>query len=82
MYNLVNRTALSTGRRDESVGVSQKPRSEKRQRTKLLGVRLLPEEHSGFKEFADERDADMAELAFEALREKYPQIFSRTVQVA
>jgi hypothetical protein len=64
------------------MGVSQKRHSEKRQRTKLLGVRLLPEEHSGFKELADEKDQDMAELAFEALAEKYPHIFSRAAQVA
>jgi hypothetical protein len=64
------------------MGVSQKRHSEKRQRTKLLGVRLLPEEHTGFKELADENDADMAELAFAALAEKYPHIFSRSAQVA
>jgi hypothetical protein len=64
------------------VGVSQKQHSEKRQRTKLLGVRLLPEEHEAFKEFAGELDADMAEIAFEALSEKYPHIFNRSAQVA
>ena len=46
------------------MGVSQKRHSEKRQRTKLLGIRLLPEEHLAFKEFADLQDADMAEIAF------------------
>lgn len=64
------------------MGVSQKRHSEKRQRTKLLGVRLLPEEHLAFKEFADELDADMAEIAFGALAEKYPHIFTRAAQVA
>jgi hypothetical protein len=56
--------------------------SEKRQRTKLLGVRLHPDEHSAFKEFANVQAADMAELALEALVEKYPHIFSRAEKVA
>ncbi|MBY0290919.1 MAG: hypothetical protein K2X52_27840 [Mycobacteriaceae bacterium] len=64
------------------MGVSQKPHSETRQRTKMLGLRLLPEEHSDFKEFAEEQDADMAELAFDALVEKYPHIFTKAARVA
>lgn len=48
----------------------------------MLGLRLLPEEHSDFKEFAEEQDADMAELAFDALVEKYPHIFTKAARVA
>ena len=56
--------------------------SEKRQRTKLLGVRLHPDEHSAFKEFADLQAADMAELALRALKDAYPEIFDPAEKVA
>lgn len=66
------------------MGASGRRHSQKGQRTKLLGVRLLPDEHLAFKEFAEELDADMSEIVLEALASRFPHIFCShaAVQVA
>jgi hypothetical protein len=64
---------------DKAVGASGKRHSQKAQRTKLLGVRLFPDEHVAFKEFADRQGDDMSELVLEALAAKYPHIFVRAI---
>ncbi|MDP7707407.1 hypothetical protein [Mycobacterium sp. TY815] len=57
---------------------SRKPHSQKAQRTKLLGIRLLPDEHESFKDLADGQGGDMSELVYDALAAKYPHIFIRS----
>jgi hypothetical protein len=42
--------------------------SEKRHRTKMAGVRLLPEEHQALKSIADEQGVSMSELIVNSLR--------------
>lgn len=60
------------------MGASSKRHSQKAQRTKLLGIRLFPDEHVAFKDFADGQGDDMTELVYEALAAKYPHIFGRS----
>ena len=60
------------------MGASGKRHSQKAQRTKLLGVRLFPDEHVAFGELASEQGDDMSELVYEVLAAKYPHIFVRT----
>jgi predicted HicB family RNase H-like nuclease len=43
--------------------------SEKRHRTKMAGVRLLPEEHQALKDIADEQGVSMSELIVNSLRQ-------------
>ena len=43
--------------------------SEKRHRTKIAGVRLLPEEHQALKDIADEQGVSMSELIVHSLRQ-------------
>ena len=65
------------------MGASRKRHSQKAQRTKLLGVRLFPDEHVAFKDLADGQGGDMSELVYDALAAKYPHIFARArTQVA
>jgi hypothetical protein len=52
-----------------------KRHSQKAQRTKLLGVRLFPDEHGAFKDLAGVQGGDMSELVYDALAAKYPHIF-------
>lgn len=63
---------------------SRRQHSQKAQRTKLLGIRLFPDEHVAFKDLADGKGDDMSELVYEALAAKYPHIFvrARAAQVA
>jgi predicted HicB family RNase H-like nuclease len=51
------------GKGDRFVSVS-----EKRHRTKMAGVRLLPEEHQALKSIADEQGVSMSELIVNSLR--------------
>jgi hypothetical protein len=60
---------------------SGKRHSQKAQRTKLLGIRLFPDEHVAFKDFADDLGDDMSELVYEALASKYPHIFVHAREV-
>jgi predicted HicB family RNase H-like nuclease len=48
--------------------------SEKRQRTKLLNVRLLPEEHLALKEIASEQGLSLSELVVNSLRQLAPGV--------
>jgi hypothetical protein len=57
------------------MSASAKRHSQKAQRTKLLGIRLFPDEHLAFKDFAEGQGGDMSELVYQALASQYPEIF-------
>jgi len=61
------------------MGVATKPRSESRQRTKLLGVRLLPEEHEQLKEMAEAQGITMSEFVISSLRKAAPDVITSQV---
>ena len=61
------------------MGVATKPKSETRQRTKLLGVRLLPEEHELLKEMAEARGISLSELVISSLRKAVPDVICSQV---
>jgi len=46
--------------------------SENRQRTKLVGVRLLPEEHKRIREAADAQGVSMSEFVLTLIRSSSP----------
>lgn len=46
--------------------------SETRQRTKLVGVRLLPEQHERLREAADAQGVSMSELVISLIRSSAP----------
>lgn len=60
------------------MGAPGRAHSQKAQRTKLLGVRLFPDEHVAFKDFADGQGDDMSDLVYAALAAQYPEIFVNT----
>ncbi len=61
--------------KETAVASRSKPHSQTAQRTKLLGVRLMPGEHEAFQDLACGEDADMSTLAYGALAEKWPHLF-------
>ena len=56
--------------------------SEIRQRTKLMGVRLLPEEHDRIREAAEQRGVSMSELVISLLRSSAPGLIGGDTRVA
>ena len=52
--------------------------SEKRHRTKLLGVRLLPDEHEALRVIADQQGVSMSELVVNSLRQAVPDVIGAT----
>ena len=56
--------------------------SEIRQRTKLMGVRLLPEEHDRIREAAEQRGVSMSELVISLLRSSAPGLIGDDTRVA
>lgn len=55
-------------------GVQTMSVSEKRHRTKLLGVRLLPDEHEALRVIADKQGVSMSELVVNSLRQAVPDV--------
>jgi len=57
--------------------------SENRQRTKLMGVRLLPEEHDRIREAAEQQGMSMSELVISLMRSSAPGLIgARDTRVA
>lgn len=56
--------------------------SESRQRTKLVGVRLLPEQHDRIREAAEERGMTMSELVIDLVRAGAPGLLDDNARVA
>lgn len=56
--------------------------TETRQRTKLLGVRLLPEEHEALRVVADTLGVSMSEVVMQSLRKVVPGVVLEGTQVA
>lgn len=56
--------------------------TESRQRTKLLGVRLLPEEHEALRAVADNLGVSMSEVVMQSLRKVVPGVVLEGTQVA
>ena len=53
--------------------------SESRQRTKLMGVRLLPEQHDRIREAAEERGMTISELVIDLVRASAPGLLDDRV---
>ena len=57
--------------------------SESRQRTKLMGVRLLPEEHDRIREAAEQQGMSMSELVISLVRSSAPGLIgARDARIA
>ena len=56
--------------------------SESRQRTKLMGVRLLPEQHDRIREAAEELGMTISELVIDLVRASAPGLLDDGARVA
>ena len=56
--------------------------SKSRQRSRLMGIRLLPEEHDRIREAAEERGVTMSELVVSLLRTGAPGLIDEDARVA